>query len=86
MSTGLNSTVLENSNPDPLISVMLTYVPFRVSGILLVQVMSTVKPVFTAESTVAVQLRTSTVPWYTGPFVLREIDTAGEGTEEYMEK
>ena len=81
MSTGLNSTVLENSNPDPLISVMLTYVPFRVSGILLVHVMSTVKPVFTAESTVAVQLRTSTVPWYTGPFAFRDIDTDGAGTE-----
>ena len=84
--TGLNSTTRENSNPEPFVSVlvMLTYLPFRVSGSL-VNVMSTVKPVFTALSTVAVQLRTSTVPWYTGPLVLSETDTAGAGTEGYRE-
>ena len=84
VSTGLNSTTRENSSPEPFVSVMLTYFPFRVSGSL-VNVMSTVKPVFTALSTVAVQLRISTVPWYTGPLVLSETDTAGAGTEGHRE-
>ena len=82
--TGLNSTTRVNSSSESLVSVMLTYLPLRVSGSL-VNVMSTVKPVSTALSTVAVQLRNSTVPWYTGPLVLSETDTAGAGTEGHRE-
>ena len=79
--TGLILTVLEYSCPEPLVPVMVTYDPFIASDGSLLHAMMTSNPVSTAESTVTVQVITSSVPWYTVPsLVLREIETFGAGT------
>ena len=81
MFTGLIVTVLEYSYPEPLVPVMVTYGPSITSNGSLLHVMITSNPVSTAESTVIVQVITSSVPWYTVPsLVLREIETFGAGT------
>ena len=82
MFTGLIVTVLEYSSPEPLVSVMVTYGPFIVSGGLLVHVRAISKSASSMDITKAVQVMINSVPWYTVSSVLRETETAGAGTEE----
>ena len=83
MLTGLIVNVLVYSRPELLVSLMVIYCPVMIFAGLLFHIILTLILVLTALSTAAVQVMTSSVPWYTlSSLVLRYTDTAGARTAD----